>query len=162
MSFYITTSIMYTNGPPHIGFALELVQADVLARYHRQMGENVRFLTGTDEHGTKIARSAAAAGMEPQAFVDSIAGQVRALADQLAISNDDFIRTTDRERHWPAVERLWGVLADNGDLYKKSYEGYYCVGHEAFIKASELVDGRCPLHKTPTELVREENWFFKL
>lgn len=160
--FYITTAILYTNAPPHIGFALELVQADVLARYRRMMGDEVRFLTGTDEHGTKVARSAQAAGMEPQQFVDSIAVQVKELAEKLSISNTDFIRTTDRQRHWPAAEKLWRKLAENGDIYRKAYEGHYCVGHEAFMRSDELVEGRCPLHKVPAELVREENWFFRL
>jgi len=160
--FYITTSIMYTNARPHIGFVLELLQADVLARYRRMMGDDVRFLTGTDEHGTKIVRAAEAAGMEPQLFVDEIAAEVQVLTKKLSISNTDFIRTTDRERHWPAVQKLWAALGDNDDLYKKTYEGYYCVGHEAFIKSGELVDNRCPLHKTPVERIEEENWFFRL
>lgn len=160
--FYITTSIMYTNAQPHIGFVLELVQADAIARYRRMMGDEVRFLTGTDEHGTKVVRAAEAAGMEPQLFVDDISAQVKALTKQLNISNTDFIRTTDRERHWPAAEKLWRALAANDDLYKKKYEGYYCVGHEAFIKPSELENGRCPLHKTPAERLEEENWFFRL
>ena len=101
--FYITTSIMYTNAQPHIGFVLELVQADMLARYRRMMGDEVRFLTGTDEHGTKIARAAESAGTEPQMFVDDITAQVSALIEKLDVSNDDFIRTTDRERHWPGA-----------------------------------------------------------
>jgi methionyl-tRNA synthetase len=160
--FYITTSIMYTNAQPHIGFVLELLQADALARYYRQAGKDVRFLTGTDEHGIKNAQAASAAGMEPQLFVDDISAQVRALTERLDISNTDFIRTTDRERHWPGVEKIWRKMAASGDLYKKKYEGYYCVGHEAFIKERELEDGRCPLHKTMAELVEEENWFFRL
>lgn len=160
--FYITTAIMYTNGPPHIGFVLELLQADAIARYRRIMGDEVRFLTGTDEHGIKVVRAAEAAGMEPQLFVDDLSAQVRSLVEQLNVSNTDFIRTTDRERHWPSVEKLWRIMAENGDLYKKKYSGYYCVGHEAFIKPSELEDGRCPLHKAPAELIEEENWFFRL
>ncbi len=160
--FYITTAIVYTNASPHIGFALELVQADAIARYHRMIGDEVRFLTGTDEHGTKIMRTAQDAGVPTQEFVDRIAGKVGELAERLNISNDDFIRTSDHVRHWPAAEKLWRKLAENGDLYKKSYEGYYCVGHEAFIKPSELVNGLCPLHRSKPELVREENWFFRL
>lgn len=160
--FYITTAIVYTNAPPHIGFALELVQADAIARWRRMMGDDVRFLTGTDEHGTKIFRAAAAAGQDPQAFVDGIAARVQDMAARLGVSNSDFIRTSDRTRHWPAAQKLWSVLAENGDLYKKSYEGNYCVGHEAFIRSNELVDGRCPLHKTPAERITEENWFFRL
>lgn len=160
--FYITTAIVYTNAPPHIGWALELLQADVLARYHRQMGQDTWFLTGTDEHGTKIARAAREAGMEPEVFADVVSGKARELTKALSISNDDFIRTSDRERHWPAVTKFWRKLRENGDLYKKEYEGLYCVGHEAFIRRTELVDGRCPVHKSELEPVKEENWFFKL
>ncbi len=160
--FYITTAIVYTNAPPHIGFALEMLQADAIARYRRLLGDEVVFLTGTDEHGSKIQRSAQAAGRPTQEFVDDIAAQVGELAERLKVSNTDFIRTTDRERHWPAAQKIWRKMAENGDLYKKSYTGFYCVGHEAFIKPSELVDGRCPLHKTEPERVEEENWFFRL
>ncbi len=160
--FYITTAILYTNGAPHIGYAMELVQTDVLARYHRQKGEQVKFLTGTDEHGTTVARAAVKFGKTPQELADEVAGQAKQLGAGLKISNDDFIRTTDQQRHWPAAQKLWQKLADAGDLYKKSYEGLYCVGHEAFIKRSDLVDGLCPLHKTEPENVSEENWFFKI
>jgi methionyl-tRNA synthetase len=160
--FYITTAIVYTNASPHIGFALELVQADAIARYRRMTGDQVRFLTGTDEHGTKIMRAAQEAGMPTQQFVDGIAGEVAGLCKALGISNDDFIRTSDRVRHWPGAQKIWRDMAASGDLYKHTYEGYYCVGHEAFIKESELTDGVCPLHKSRPELVREENWFFKL
>ncbi len=160
--FYISTAIVYTNAPPHIGFALEMVQADAVARYRRMLGDEVFFLTGTDEHGTKIQRAAKDAGMATQEFVDGIAGQVQQLAKRLEISNTDFIRTSDRARHWLAAQKLWQKLAENGDLYKKSYTGYYCVGHEAFIKQSELVEGKCPLHKTEPERIEEENWFFKV
>jgi methionyl-tRNA synthetase len=160
--FYITTSIAYANADPHVGFALELIQADVLARYHKLLGEETWFLTGTDEHGTKIARTAEANHKEPKEFVDGIVSKFEALPTVLNVANDDFIRTTDQTRHWPAVQKLWGILADKDDLYKKNYEGYYCVGHEAFIKKNELIDGVCPIHKTTPETVVEENWFFKL
>ncbi len=160
--FYITTAIVYTNANPHIGFALELVQADAIARYRRMMGDEVCFVTGTDEHGTKIARAAVDAGMPTQQFVDGIAAKVAQLCERLNISNTDFIRTSDRARHWPAAHRIWLKMVASGDLYKKAYEGHYCVGHEAFIKASELVDGLCLLHKSKPELTREENWFFRL
>ena len=160
--FYITTSIVYTNASPHIGFALELVQADAIARWRKMQGDEVCFATGTDEHGTKIMRSAEASGIPTSQFVDRIAGEVSQLAERLNISNTDFVRTSDRVRHWPAAQKMWQKLAESGDLYKKSYEGAYCIGHEAFIKPSELVDGLCPLHKTKPEIVREENWFFKL
>lgn len=160
--FFITTSIAYTNAPPHIGFALELAQADVLARYHKLEGEEVFFLTGTDEHGAKIARVAEAEGKEKQKFVDEISSRFLELAKKLNISNSDFIRTTDRQRHWPAVVKAWKKLEEAGDLYKKNYKGLYCIGHEAFMKPSELKNGECVLHKQKPEIVEEENWFFKL
>jgi methionyl-tRNA synthetase len=160
--FYITTSIMYSNAAPHIGFALEMVQADAIARYRRMLGDDVRYLTGTDEHGTKVMRTAAQAGVPAQDFVDRIAGQVGDLATRLQVSNTDFIRTSDRIRHWPAAQKIWRAMVEKGDIYKKSYEGYYCVGHEAFIKPSELVDGLCPMHKSKPELLKEENWFFRV
>lgn len=162
MKFYITTSIAYVNASPHIGYALELTQADVLARYHRLLGEDTWFLTGTDEHGTKIIKAAEAARLSPKEFTDQISVQFQKLCGVLNISNDDFIRTSDEKRHWPAAQKLWRELAERGDLYKKNYEGLYCVGHEAFVKKSDLKDGVCPLHKTKPEKIEEENWFFKL
>lgn len=153
---------MYANGTPHIGFALEMVQADAVARYRRMLGDDVRFLTGTDEHGTKVMRTALEAGVPTQEFVDRIAGQVGELAARLNISNTDFMRTSDRIRHWPAAQKIWRAMAERGDIYRKSYEGYYCVGHEAFVKQSELMNGLCPLHKSKPELIKEENWFFKV
>ncbi len=160
--FYITTAIAYTNAGPHLGHALEFIQGDVLARYHRAKGDDTWFLTGTDEHGTKIARTAENNHKEPQQFVDEIVPKYESLLKLLSVTNDDFIRTSDRTRHWPAAQKIWELLVDNGDLYKKNYEGYYCVGHEAFVKKSDLVDGLCPLHKTEPETVVEENWFFRL
>ncbi len=160
--YYITTAILYTNGKPHIGFALELIQADVLARYHRLKGEDVHFLTGTDEHGSSVTRAAEKLGKEPQELADEVSLQAEDLTQRLNVANDDFIRTSDKVRHWPSVIKLWSRLLENGDLYKKEYEGLYCVGHEAFIKKSDLIDGICPLHKTQPEVVKEENWFFRL
>ena len=160
--FYITTSIAYVNAPPHIGYALELIQADVLARHHRLVGNDTWFLTGTDEHGTKIAKAAAAANLSPEKFTNQISEKFLSLAKVLNISNDDFIRTSDQKRHWPSAQKLWRELAERGDLYKKNYEGLYCIGHEAFMKKSDLKDGVCPLHKTKPEKIEEENWFFKL
>ncbi|MEK7604047.1 MAG: class I tRNA ligase family protein, partial [Patescibacteria group bacterium] len=142
--FYITTSIAYVNAPPHVGFALELLQADVLARYHRLIGDDVWFLTGTDEHGSSVSRSAEKAKLSSQEFTDKISGEFKKLTKTLNISNDDFIRTTDKERHWPSVAKFWNELVEAGDLYKKRYKGLYCVGHESFVKKSELIDGRCP------------------
>ncbi|MDD5551807.1 MAG: methionine--tRNA ligase [Candidatus Pacebacteria bacterium] len=160
--FYITTSIAYTNAPPHIGFALEAIQADVLARYHRLLGDNVFFLTGTDEHGSKIERAAKEAGKTPEQFTNEISEKFQNLKDALNISNNDFIRTTDRKRHWPTVERVWKQLLGKGDIYKKKYKGLYCVGCEAFVKEKDLVDGKCPNHQKEPEIIEEENYFFRL
>ena len=160
--FYITTSIAYTNAPPHIGFAQEVVQADALARYHRLLGENVFFLTGTDENGAKVAKAAEEAGQSPKEFVDEISKKFKALRDILNLSNDDFIRTTDQKRHWPTVKNIWLELKENGDIYKKKYKGLYCVGCEAFVKENDLVDGKCPIHEKNPEVIEEENYFFCL
>ena len=160
--FYITTSLPYTNAFPHVGFALEAIQADVLARYHRQKDEDVFFLTGTDEHGAKISKAAEAAHTTPKEFTDKISGEFRNLTKALNISTDDFIRTTDQERHWPSVRVVWEKLEENGDLYIKEYEGLYCVGCEAFITKKDLADDFCKIHKEKPEVVKEENWFFKL
>ena len=160
--FYVTTSIAYTNAPPHIGFALELCQADVLARWHGLEGDARFFLTGTDEHGRKNLEAAQGADLEPKKYVDAMSAKFRELARSLDISHDDFIRTSDRERHWPGVEAFWRRLADAGDLRKGQYKGLYCVGCEAFKKLSDLKDGRCPDHGTAPEAIEEENWFFHL
>ncbi|MDO8467109.1 MAG: methionine--tRNA ligase [bacterium] len=160
--FYVTTSIPYVNGAPHIGNVLDSVYADVLARYHRQLGDDVRFLTGTDEHGSKIVRSAKAAGLTPQEFVDKNSFQFKKLKDVLNLSWDDFIRTSDQSRHWSGAQKLWGKLEKAGDLYKKAYKGLYCIGHEAFITDKDLVNGICQDHQKAPEVIEEENYFFKL
>lgn len=160
--FYVTTAIAYVNSPAHLGFALELLQADVLARYNRLLGKDVFFLTGTDEHGAKIVRAAEAKKKDVKEFADEIAENYKDLTKTLNISNDDFIRTSDQERHWPSVQKIWLKLEEAGDLYKKNYKGYYCVGHEAFMKKSDLRNGTCPDHQTEPEVIEEENWFFKL
>ena len=151
---------MYANANPHIGFAFELILTDVLARYHRLLGDDTFFLTGTDEHGATVVKAADKNHKLPKEFIDEVSAKVQELAKILNISNDDFIRTSDQTRHWPAVQKIWNLIKD--DLYKKNYEGLYCIGHEAFIKKSDLVDGICPLHKTEPEKIEEENWFFKL
>jgi methionyl-tRNA synthetase len=161
--FYITTAIDYVNGPPHIGHALEKIQADVLARYHRQKGDDVWFLTGTDEHGAKIARAAESAGKDPQEFVDEMSARFRAMKDILNLSWDDFIRTSDRERHWPGTQKIWNEMyKTREDIYKKKYRGLYCVGHESFITEKDLVNGKCQDHQQEPESIAEENYFFKL
>ncbi len=161
-STYITTTIPYVNARPHLGFALELVQADVLARYHRNAGEQVRFQTGTDDNSLKNVLAAEAAGVGVQEFVDVSAAAFTGLARPLSLSVDDVIRTSSDPRHRAGVERLWRACADSGDLYRKHYEGLYCVGCEQFYTAAELTDGRCREHGTVPDLVSEENWFFRL
>ena len=160
--FYITTSIPYANSLPHVGNVLDSLYADVLARYHRQRDWDVRFLTGTDEHGAKIARTAEAASLTPQELVDKNSAEFRSLKEILNLSWDDFIRTSDQKRHWPGAEKMWQVIQNNGDLYKKTYRGLYCVGHEAFVTEKDLVDGQCRDHQKEPEIIEEENWFFRL
>ncbi len=160
--FYITTSIAYVNGAPHIGYALELVQADTIARYMRARGKEVYFLTGTDEHGAKILRAAEASGKDVKLFVDENAEKFKELAMKLNISNDDFIRTSAQKRHWPAAQAMWNKLEEAGDIYKGNYKGLYCVGCEAFITEKDLVDGKCADHGKEPEIIEEENYFFRL
>ena len=160
--FYVTTSIPYVNAGPHIGFALEIVEADALSRYHRNKGEDILFLTGADEHGAKIVQAAEAAGKKPQEFVDEISGKFEALKGALNLSLDDFIRTSDKKRHWPSAQKLWLELVKADDIYKKNYKGLYCIGHEAFITEKDLIDGKCRDHKKEPEVVEEENYFFRL
>jgi methionyl-tRNA synthetase len=152
----VTTSIPYVNGAPHIGHALELVQADVLARHRRQRGDDVRAQTGTDDNALKNVRSAEAEGIPVADYVARMADRFVALSDALDLSFDDFVRTSVDPRHRPTVERLWRACERNGDLYRKSYTGLYCVGCEAFV------DGDCPEHEEQPELVAEDNWFFRL
>jgi methionyl-tRNA synthetase len=160
--FYLTTSIAYVNAPPHLGFALELVQADLVARYHRLLGEDVFFLTGTDEHGAKIAKAASQENSNPKEFVDKISAKFQSLKKALNLSNDDFIRTTDKKRHFPAVKKVWLKLKAKGDIYKKKYKGLYCSGCEAFITRKDLKDGKCLIHQKEPEIIEEENYFFRL
>jgi len=160
--FYVTTAIDYVNAAPHIGHALEKIQADVLARLARTSNDEVYFLTGADEHGSKIFKAANEAKNKPQEFVDKNSTLFKELKSQLNLSWNDFIRTTDRERHWPAVAKLWKKLAEMGDLYQKKYKGLYCVGHEAFVTEKDLTDGKCADHQKEPELIEELNWFFKL
>ena len=159
---YITTTIPYVNARPHLGFALELVQADALARHHRGQGDHVRFQTGTDDNSLKNVLAAEAAGVGVQEFVDGNAAAFVALSEPLSLSVDDVIRTSRDPRHRAGVERLWRACADAGDFYRKHYRGLYCVGCEQFYAPAELSDGRCPEHDTEPQQVSEENWFFRL
>ena len=157
--FYLTTALPYVNSVPHLGFALEIIQADVVARYQRFLGKEVFFLTGTDENSLKNVQAAKREGISTQELVDKNAKKFYQLKEILNISFDDFIRTTE-ERHIKGAQKLW--LACKKDIYKKEYEGLYCVGCEEFYKKEELVDGLCPEHKTKPQLVKEENYFFRL
>ena len=162
--FYITTAIDYANGLPHLGHAFEKIGADAIARYHRLRGDDVWFLIGMDEHGQKVAQTAAERGIPPQQLTDEIAESFRAMWDRLAISYDQFIRTTDRQHKAGVralIERMFERNRD--DFYEKSYEGWYCVGCELFKRDNEIVDGKCVLHPTRTlEWTEERNWFFRL
>ncbi|MDF1497756.1 MAG: methionine--tRNA ligase [Patescibacteria group bacterium] len=160
--FYITSSIAYANAAPHIGYAMEVCQADVLARYHRMLSYDVYFLSGTDENGSKIKKTALENKTEPQKFVDETSAKFQLLLDTLDISNNDFIRTTDKKRHWPAAQKIWQQLVDAGDIYNDKYEGYYCVGCEAYLTEKDLIDGKCPNHQKTPEKISEKNYFFKL
>jgi methionyl-tRNA synthetase len=157
---YITTTLPYVNADPHIGFALEAIQADVLVRSWRAAGDDVFFNTGTDEHGQKLFEAAKKAGKEVQAYVDHYAAEFKKLSEALGLDNPTFIRTTD-EKHIRAAEEMWKRCAKSGDIYEKEYEGLYCVGHEAFITEKELVDGKCPDHGTVPIKLKEKNYFFK-
>jgi methionyl-tRNA synthetase len=160
--YYVTTAIPYVNAAPHLGHALELVQADVLARHRRLRGQPVRFLTGTDENAAKNVAAARAAGRNVAEFVAANAEQYAALRAPLALSSDDFIRTSADSRHRTGVERLWRRNAANGDFYRRCYTGLYCAGCEQFTTPADLVDGRCPEHGTVPQTVAEENWYFRL
>jgi methionyl-tRNA synthetase len=160
--FYVTTTIPYVNSRPHLGFALELVQADVLARHRRQHGDEVRFLTGTDDNSLKNVLAAQAEHLPTQELVDRNTAAFHALRKPLDLSFDDFIRTSRDPRHRPGVQRFWRACAAAGDLYRKHYQGLYCVGCEQFYTPAELPHGRCPEHDTPPQLVTEQNWFFRL
>jgi methionyl-tRNA synthetase len=160
--FYITTTLPYVNDAPHIGFALEIVQADVLARYMRLKGYDVMFLTGTDEHGSKIAKKAQDQGLTPKKLADKYSKQFRDLKKSLNLSWNEFIRTTDAKKHWPGVFKLWKEMEESGDLYKRTYRGLYCQGCEAFLTDKDLVDGKCSIHGREPELIEEENYFFRL
>jgi methionyl-tRNA synthetase len=160
-SFYITTPIYYVNASPHIGHAYTTIVADVLARYHRMCGDKTFFVTGTDEHGDKIAEAAEKAGITPKEYADKISAQFRALCPELAITNDYFIRTTD-VNHMETVRYILQKVYDSGDIYFGSYGGYYCFGCERFLTEKEIVDGKCPEHGREPQYIEEKNYFFKM
>jgi methionyl-tRNA synthetase len=160
-NFYITTTLPYVNAKPHIGFAMEVIRADAIARFMRKMGKNVFFNTGTDEHGVKIALKAEEEGVTPQQLVDKNAELYKQLMTKLSISNDAFIRTTDKH-HIAAAQEFWKKCDEAGFIEKQNYSGLYCRGCELFKTDRDLVDGKCVDHPTtPLEQISEENYFFK-
>ena len=161
-SFYLTTPIYYVNDAPHIGHAYTTVAGDVLTRWHRQRGESVWFLTGTDEHGEKVMNTAAANNVKPQDWCDRLVEEAwKPNWSALDIANDDFIRTTE-PRHEERVQRFMTLLKDNGYIYAGKFEGPYCIGCEEFKLPGDLDDGKCKIHGKPVEMLSEDNWFFKL
>ena len=166
-AFYVTTPIYYVNDAPHIGHAYTTTAGDVLTRWHRQRGEQVWYLTGVDEHGTKVQRAAEAGGVPPQEWCDRlVSGSWRPVLETIDAANDDFIRTTE-PRHREGVRRFWETVRDNGYVYEAAYEGPYCVGCEEFKLPGDLVTGEggeelCPVHSRPVEMLSETNWFFRL
>jgi len=159
--FYVTTPIYYVNAQPHLGHTYTTIAADVLARYHRMVGDQTFFLTGTDEHGAKIAQKAEEEGKEPQAFVDEVAAKFQLAWEELNISHDYFIRTTNAD-HKLAVQKALQYMFDKGDVYKSKYEGLYCQGCEQFKNEKDLVDGLCPDHKVAPQWMSEEAYMFKM
>jgi methionyl-tRNA synthetase len=160
-TFYLTTPIYYVNATPHLGHAYTTIVADAAARWHRLIGERVWFLTGTDEHGDKIAQAAAASGVSPQAYADRISAVFRDTWQRLGITHDDFIRTTE-PRHVVVVQKILQALWDAGEIYLGRYGGQYCYGCERFYTEKEIVDGKCPDHQTALTYIEEENYFFKM
>lgn len=161
-SFFISTAIPYVNAAPHIGHAVEFIQTDIIARYHRMRGENVFFLSGTDDNALKNVLKAEEAGEEISVFVNKHAENFKRLLDALSVSNDDFIQTSSDPRHATGVQKLWRLFKPE-DIVKKTYTGLYCVGCEEFKTEKDLVDGRCPEHPNTTlDSIAEENYFFRL
>ncbi|MCA9485780.1 MAG: methionine--tRNA ligase [Nanoarchaeota archaeon] len=159
--FYVTTAIDYVNAEPHIGHAYQKIVADVLARWHKLLGKDVLFVTGTDEHGLKIQRSAEKAGKKPKEFVDEVSEKFKEAWKVLNIEYDRFIRTTDKD-HYAIVKEIIEKVNEKGDIYKGNYEGLYCVGCEAYYTEKDAPDFVCPVHKAPLETIKEESYFFKL
>ncbi len=160
--YYITTSIPYVNGTPHIGFSLEVIQCDALARFHRLIGDDTRYHTGADENALTNLQAADKAGEPIQQLVDRNAERFASIREPLNLSTDVFFRTSTDGLHFPGAQKLWRAMADAGDIYTREYQGLYCVRCERFYKPEELVDGNCPIHEIPPEPVDEVNYFFRL
>ena len=160
-TFYITTPIYYPSGKLHIGHTYTTVAVDAISRYKRFTGYDVRFLTGTDEHGEKIQKKAEELGKKPKEYLDKMINDIKALWAKMEISYDDFIRTTDK-RHTDAVQKIFKTLYDKGDIYLDEYEGKYCVPCESFWTESQLVDGKCPDCHREVQTRKESSYFFRL
>ncbi len=160
--FYLTTAIAYVNAPPHLGHVLQFVRTDVLARYYRLKGNDVFFLTGTDEYGSKLFKAAKKQNISPKKLADKNAAKFKEIHKLLNVSYNEFIRTTDKKKHWPGVHFIWNKLKEKGDLYQAKYSGYYCGGCEAYLTKKDLVDGECVYHNKAPEFLDEENYFFRL
>ena len=162
MKYFLTTAIDFVNSRPHLGTAYEKITADIIARYRRLAGFETHFLMGNDEHSQNVFRKAAEQGKDPLAYCDEMEQVFRGVWKRLDISFDDFIRTSDRKRQFPAVQAMAQASLDNGDIYEGSYEGWYCEGCEAFKPEKDLIDGKCPIHNTTPKWIKEKNWFFRL
>lgn len=160
-TFYVTTPIYYVNAEPHIGHAYSTILADFMARFHKLLGHETYFLTGTDEHGDKIVQAAESKKTSPKEYVDRVSSLFKQTWSDIGISNDDFIRTTE-QRHIKVVQDILQKVYDSGDIYFGSYGGHYCVGCERFFTEKEIVDGKCPDHKTELKYIEEKNYFFKM
>lgn len=161
-TYYVMTSIPYVNGRPHIGFALEAVQGDVLRRHHALKGDESRYLSGSDENALTVVQAAEVQGENLEEMVESNAEAFRAIQEPLAVQYSDFIRTSTDPRHFPGAQKLWRKMDAAGDIYKRHYQGNYCIKCERFYREEELVDSKCPIHETTPEAVDEENYFFAL
>ena len=161
-SFYVTVPIYYPNANLHMGHVYTTTLADILARYHRLSGKEVYFLTGSDENTSKVIKSSESEGKSVEKYLDEITSGFKSLFEMINISSSDFIRTTDKEKHWPGVIAMWNALVASGDIYKNSYEGLYCSACEAFYTEKDLIEGKCPFHGTSPEMLKEENYFFRL
>jgi methionyl-tRNA synthetase len=161
MSTYVTTPIYYVNAQPHLGHAYTTIVTDTYSRFRRLCGDTVRFQTGTDEHGEKIAEAAEKQNLSPRAYVDKISSEFQATWPTLSIEPDYLIRTTDKD-HIDTVQKILQMVYDKGDIYFSEYSGLYCTGCERFLTEKELVDGNCPDHQVPPSEISEQNYFFRM
>jgi methionyl-tRNA synthetase len=161
-SFYITTAIPYVNGKPHIGHTLEYFEADTIRKYHEALGIKTLLLSGADENALKNVQAANKEGLPIKKYLDKYSKVWKDTYDAIGVPLDVFQRGSDEKKHWPGVQKLWKLCNKNGDIYKKSYEGWYCIGCESFKTEKELVDGLCPIHQKKPDFIKEENYFFRL